>query len=87
MSMTCTNSMSLALRIAARSLARQQRLAPRRCVASQSRSAAAQLHRLSLVATSPSATQLLAGYFASELHEADCYLLYGSVGSGKSYFW
>lgn len=49
--------------------------------------AAAQAHTLSLVATCPSATQLLAGYFASELHQADCYLLYGGVGAGKSFFW
>ncbi|GAB4813574.1 hypothetical protein N2152v2_000620 [Parachlorella kessleri] len=47
---------------------------------------AARLEHLSLVVTCPSATQLLAGYFASDLHPADTYLLYGSVGAGKSYF-
>ena len=95
---------SAALRIAARSLARQQ-AAPwrpgggrRLCGHSTAaRAAAVQrqqqqppragVERLSLVVTSPSATQLLAGYFASELHGADCYLLYGGVGAGKSYFW
>ena len=39
-----------------------------------------------MVATSPSATQLLAHFFACTLQPADCYLLYGSVGAGKSYF-
>lgn len=84
-----------ALRIAAQSLARQSRckhsrLASGRTLATTTRSApvpaAAHLDRLSLVVTSPSATQLLAGYFANDLREADCYLLYGSVGAGKSYF-
>lgn len=41
---------------------------------------------LTVLATSPTATQLLAHYFACELHPADCYLLFGSVGAGKSYF-
>ena len=41
---------------------------------------------LLLVATAPQATELLAHYFASELRPSDCYLLYGSVGAGKSYF-
>lgn len=41
---------------------------------------------LSLLATSPAATELLAEYFASDLQPGDAYLLYGSVGAGKSYF-
>lgn len=41
---------------------------------------------LSVVAATPTATQLLAAFFACELHPADCYLLHGSVGAGKSYF-
>ena len=41
---------------------------------------------LSLVAATPTATQLLAAFFACELRPADCYLLHGSVGAGKSYF-
>lgn len=41
---------------------------------------------LTVLAANPTATQLLAHYFACELHAADCYLLYGSVGAGKSYF-
>ncbi len=49
-------------------------------------SAAARHHSLSVLAASPTATQLLAHFFAYEVHAADCYLLYGSVGAGKSYF-
>ncbi|KAL4445370.1 hypothetical protein ABPG77_011195 [Micractinium sp. CCAP 211/92] len=41
---------------------------------------------MTVLATSPTATQLLAHYFACELRPADCYLLFGSVGAGKSYF-
>ncbi|KAI7841418.1 hypothetical protein COHA_004813 [Chlorella ohadii] len=41
---------------------------------------------LSIVAATPTATQLLATFFACELHPSDCYLLHGSVGAGKSYF-
>ncbi|PRW05813.1 tRNA threonylcarbamoyladenosine biosynthesis [Chlorella sorokiniana] len=41
---------------------------------------------LSVVAATPTATQLLAAFFACELHSSDCYLLHGSVGAGKSYF-
>ena len=52
----------------------------------QQAAAAAAQHSLSLVAATPTATQLLAHFFACELHPADCYLLYGSVGAGKSYF-
>ena len=52
----------------------------------QAAAAAAAQHSLSLVASTPTATQLLAHFFACELHPADCYLLYGSVGAGKSYF-
>ena len=43
-------------------------------------------HSLSIVAATPTATQLLAAFFACELHPSDCYLLHGSVGAGKSYF-
>ncbi|KAL4428029.1 hypothetical protein ABPG75_002118 [Micractinium tetrahymenae] len=42
--------------------------------------------QLTVLATSPTATQLLAHFFACELRPADCYLLFGSVGAGKSYF-
>jgi hypothetical protein len=42
--------------------------------------------RMSVLAASPAATQAIANFFAQQLHAADCYLLYGSVGAGKSYF-
>lgn len=45
-----------------------------------------QSQHLTVVAANPAATQLLAHFFACELHPSDCYLLYGSVGAGKSYF-
>jgi tRNA A37 threonylcarbamoyladenosine biosynthesis protein TsaE len=48
--------------------------------------AALQRHSLTVLAANPTATQLLAHYFACELRSSDCYLLYGSVGAGKSYF-
>lgn len=38
------------------------------------------------LAAGPQATQLLAFYLASDLEPGDCYLLYGSVGAGKSFF-
>ena len=41
---------------------------------------------LELIAVTPLATELLAHYFASSLQPGDSYLLYGEVGSGKSYF-
>ena len=41
---------------------------------------------LLLESTSPHATAVLAAYFAQEAHRGDCYLLYGDVGSGKSFF-
>eukprot|EP00887_Chlorella_sp_A99_P001922 scaffold18.g1922.t1 len=41
---------------------------------------------LSLISTAPQATELLACYFASDLHAGDCYLLHGDVGAGKSFF-
>ena len=42
--------------------------------------------RLRMIAASRWATQLLAAYFARRLMPGDCYLLYGDVGAGKSYF-
>lgn len=50
----------------------------------QSQQKAAQ--QLTVLATDPTATQLLAHFFACELRPADCYLLFGSVGAGKSHF-
>ncbi len=88
--MTHANGQANMIRAALRSAAYVRLpFSTRRCAgrADASSSAAPQLDRLSLVVTSPTSTQLLAGYFASELRTADCYLLYGSVGSGKSFFW
>lgn len=43
--------------------------------------------KLDLVLTSPRATDLLAYFFAADLRAGDCFLLFGSVGAGKSHFW
>ncbi|EFN58117.1 hypothetical protein CHLNCDRAFT_57163 [Chlorella variabilis] len=74
-------------------MGRQRSLVARglRVLAQQDQEAEAQLaaapdRRLSVLAASPTATQLLAHFCACELRPADCYLLYGSVGAGKSYF-
>ena len=80
---------------AARQCAAATRAAHVQAAQQQSESAAAapperrqqpQRQALSLVAATPTATQLLAAFFACELHPSDCYLLHGSVGAGKSYF-
>lgn len=66
--------------------AAQQQQQQAEAAAERRRQAAPAGGSLSIVAASPTATQLLAAYFACELHPSDCYLLYGSVGAGKSYF-
>ncbi len=60
--------------------------APQQAAAQPPQSQQQGTQQMTVLATSPTATQLLAHYFACELRPADCYLLFGSVGAGKSYF-
>lgn len=41
---------------------------------------------VTLISTAPLATAALAHFFASQLNPCDCYLLYGGVGAGKTFF-
>ena len=67
-------------------LAAQQQSEAAAAAAPPERRQQSEQHSLSVVAATPTATQLLATFFACELHPSDCYLLHGSVGAGKSYF-
>lgn len=80
----------LALRLALRGWGCRRHAAPAlirlSCSNASKEGTAVEGTKLRLVATSPLATQVVAHYFAASLLPGDCYLLYGDVGAGKSYF-